>query len=57
MRHDRQAVGFAMSDPTTLLFRDFLDAQERTAVMRAMGERNVGPGVNGALPAGLSVDL
>ena len=26
------------------------------AVMRAMGERNVGPGVNGGLPAGLSVD-
>ena len=52
-----------MSDPTTLLFRDFLDAQERTAlrmaaVMRAMWERNVGPAVNGGvpgLPAGLSV--
>ena len=30
------------------------------AVTRAMGERNVGPGVNGGvpgLPAGLSVDL
>ena len=34
-----------------------LKEEMMAAVTRAMGERNVGPGVNGGLPAGLSVDL
>ena len=34
-----------------------LKEEMAAAVMRAMGERNVGPGVNGGVPAGLPVDL
>ena len=34
-----------------------LKEEMMAAVTRAMGERNVGPGVNGGLPAGMSVDL